>query len=68
MRETMIASKSRIHINLSVRDIEASKAFYAELFGAGPTKTREGYANWRLDAPALHLAASMATVRSPSAA
>lgn len=52
----MIASKSRIHINLSVRDIEASKAFYAELFGTEPSKTREGYANWRLDAPSLHLA------------
>ena len=52
----MTAMKSRIHINLSVRDLEASKAFYAELFGAAPSKEREGYANWRLDAPALHLA------------
>lgn len=48
--------KSRVHINLSVRDIEAAKAFYAQLFGAEPSKQRPGYANWRLNAPALHLA------------
>lgn len=52
----MNATKTRIHINLSVRDIEASKAFYGRLFGAEPSKVRQGYANWRLDAPALHLA------------
>jgi lactoylglutathione lyase len=48
--------KTRIHISLPVRDLEASKAFYANLFGTDPTKVKPDYANWRLEQPALHLA------------
>ncbi len=46
----------RIHINLSVADLDRSIAFYTRLFGAGPSKVRGDYANWRLDEPGLHLA------------
>ena len=53
--------KSRVHINLSVSDIERSTEFYSLLFGEQPTKIREDYANFRLDRPGLHLA----LVKSP---
>lgn len=48
--------KTRIHIGLAVSDLQASKKFYAALFGSAPTKVKDDYANWRLDQPALHLA------------
>ncbi len=58
--------KTRVHINLSVRDLAASKAFYAGLFGTAPSKERPDYANWRLDEPALHLALT-ADAQTPAA-
>jgi catechol 2,3-dioxygenase-like lactoylglutathione lyase family enzyme len=48
--------RTRIHLNLQVRDLERSIHFYEALLGAAPSKTRDDYANWRLDEPALHLA------------
>ena len=54
--------KTRVHINLSVSDIERSTQFYSLLFGQQPTKVRDDYANFRLDAPGLHLA----LVKSPA--
>ncbi|MDJ0522046.1 MAG: ArsI/CadI family heavy metal resistance metalloenzyme [Planctomycetota bacterium] len=48
--------QTRIHVNLNVADLDRSIAFYTRLFGAGPSKVRADYANWRLDQPALHLA------------
>jgi catechol-2,3-dioxygenase len=48
--------KTRVHVSLSVSDLEKSTAFYSALFGAMPSKVREDYANYRLDAPSLHLA------------
>lgn len=56
--------KTRIHVSLPVSNLEASKAFYAKLFGTSPTKVKADYANWRLDTPALHLA----LVHAPAAA
>ena len=53
--------KTRIHVNLSVNDIERSVQFYSLLFGAQPSKVRDDYANFRLDEPGLHLA----LVKSP---
>jgi catechol 2,3-dioxygenase-like lactoylglutathione lyase family enzyme len=46
----------RIHISLSVSSIEKSTAFYAALFGHDVSKTKPGYANFRLDEPPIHLA------------
>lgn len=46
----------RVHISLNVQSLERSNAFYASLFGTGPSKQREGYANFRLDEPPIHLA------------
>ena len=52
----MTTSPARVHINLLVSDLEASKAFYAQLFDQPPSKVKDDYANWRLDSPAIHLA------------
>lgn len=47
---------TRVHISLPVRDLDASVAFYERLFAQPVTKRRPGYANFRLDAPPIHLA------------
>lgn len=46
----------RIHISLNVSSLENSLHFYQGLFGQAPSKVREGYANFRLDQPPIHLA------------
>jgi len=48
--------QTRVHVNIHVRDLDKSVAFYETLFGTEASKTREDYANFRLDTPALHLA------------
>lgn len=47
---------SRIHISIPVRDLDRSVDFYGRLFGTGPSKRRDDYANFRLDEPPIHLA------------
>lgn len=47
---------SRVHISFTVSDIDAAVDFQARLFGAESSKRKPDYANFRLDAPALHLA------------
>jgi len=54
----------RVHISLDVASVERSTAFYRQLFGNDPSKTRDGYANFRLDEPSIHLA--LQEGRSPS--
>ncbi|SDD37703.1 Catechol 2,3-dioxygenase [Geodermatophilus telluris] len=46
---------SRIQLALNVDDVEAATAFYSRLFGAGPAKTRPGYANFAITDPPLKL-------------
>ena len=46
----------RVHISVPSSDLEASIAFYRELFGTEPSKRRDDYANFRLDLPPIHLA------------
>lgn len=46
----------RIHISVPSSDLEASVAFYSELFGVEPSKLKADYANFRLDVPPIHLA------------
>ena len=48
--------KTRVHLHLPVRNLDAALGFYTRLFGAAPSKRKPGYANFRLDTPALHLA------------
>lgn len=46
---------SRIQLALNVADLEASIAFYSELFGVEPHKRRPGYANFAVVDPPLKL-------------
>ena len=46
---------SRVQLALNVADLEASIAFYTQLFGTEPSKIREGYANFAIADPPLKL-------------
>ncbi len=49
---------TRLHIHVSVDDLEKSIQFYSTLFGAEPTKQKADYAKWLLDDPAVNFAIS----------
>lgn len=44
----------RLHVSLTVADIEQSKLFYSALFAHAPTMEREGYVQWLLDDPKVN--------------
>lgn len=46
---------SRVQLALNVTDLDASVAFYSELFGVQPHKRRPGYANFAITQPPLKL-------------
>jgi catechol 2,3-dioxygenase-like lactoylglutathione lyase family enzyme len=48
----------RMHVHVSVSDLEASVRFYSELFAAEPTVRKVDYAKWMLDDPRVNFAIS----------
>ncbi len=48
----------RLHIHISVEDLEQSCKFYTALFGIQPTKLKEDYAQWLVDEPAVNMSIS----------
>ena len=48
----------RLHVNLSVSDLEKSIHFYSSLFASEPTVLKEDYAKWMLDDPRVNFAIS----------
>ncbi len=48
----------RLHVNLTVSNIDEAVRFYSTLFGAQPALLKDDYAKWELTDPALHLAVS----------
>jgi catechol 2,3-dioxygenase-like lactoylglutathione lyase family enzyme len=46
---------SRVQLALNVSDIEAATRFYTDMFGVGPAKQRDGYANFEIADPPLKL-------------
>jgi catechol 2,3-dioxygenase-like lactoylglutathione lyase family enzyme len=48
----------RLHVHVSVDDLERSIGFYATLFAAPPTVVRPDYAKWMLDDPRVNFAIS----------
>lgn len=46
----------RLHLNLSVADLDRSVEFYTHLFGSEPTVTKPDYAKWILDDPRVNFA------------
>jgi len=51
-------NKRRLHIHMSVDNIEKSIPFYSTQFGAEPTKVKEDYAQWLVDDLSLNFAIS----------
>lgn len=48
----------RMHLHMAVEDLNQSIIFYNSLFGATPTVTKDDYAKWLLDDPAVNFAIS----------
>lgn len=46
----------RMHVNLSVSDLDASIAFYNHLFASEPSVVKPDYAKWMLDDPRVNFA------------
>ena len=46
---------SRVQLALNVGNIEEAISFYSKMFGVGPAKVREGYANFSIENPPLKL-------------
>ena len=51
-------NKRKLHIHISVENIEQSIKFYATQFNAKPTKVKEDYAQWLIDDLSLNFAIS----------
>ena len=49
---------SRLHVHISVDDIEQNIRFYSALFGTTPSVTKTDYAKWDLSEPAVNFAIS----------
>lgn len=52
---TTTGTTTRIQLALNVTDLAAATEFYSALFGVGPHKQREGYANFEVTDPPLKL-------------
>ncbi|HEU4693461.1 MAG TPA: ArsI/CadI family heavy metal resistance metalloenzyme [Vicinamibacterales bacterium] len=48
----------RLHVHVSVADLDESVWFYSTLFAAQPTVHKDDYAKWMLDDPRLNFAIS----------
>ena len=51
----------RFHVNVTVKDLERSVAFYRALFGQGPTVEKTDYAKWMLEDPRINFSVSTST-------
>ena len=48
----------RMHIHITVAELDKSIRFYSALFGSEPTLLKDDYAKWLLDDPRVNLAIS----------
>jgi len=48
----------RMHIHLSVSDLDSNIKFYSTMFGIEPTILESDYAKWRLENPSVNFAIS----------
>jgi catechol 2,3-dioxygenase-like lactoylglutathione lyase family enzyme len=48
----------RLHVHISVEDLQHSIGFYSALFASEPTATKHDYAKWMLDGPRVNFAIS----------
>jgi len=49
----------RLHVHVSVEDLDKSIGFYSALFAAKPNVVKSDYAKWMLDDPRVNFAISM---------
>ncbi|MAR81712.1 MAG: glyoxalase/bleomycin resistance/dioxygenase family protein [Gammaproteobacteria bacterium] len=49
---------AKMHIHVSVDNLEKSIKFYNSLFGSKPSKQKKDYAKWELEDPKINLAIS----------
>lgn len=49
---------NRLHIHISVTDLDRNIAFYSAMFGTGPNVLKPDYAKWQLDDPRVNFAIS----------
>ena len=49
----------RLHVNLGVKNVEASVSFYNALFNANPTVQKPDYAKWSLYNPSVNFSISL---------
>jgi catechol 2,3-dioxygenase-like lactoylglutathione lyase family enzyme len=49
---------ARMHIHISVDDLDGSIDFYSTIFGSKPTTQKTDYAKWLLDNPSINFAIS----------
>ncbi len=48
----------RLHVHVTVGDLDKAVGFYAKLFASAPTVLKPDYAKWRLDDPLVNFAVS----------
>ena len=48
----------RLHVHVSVKDLDTSIRFYSQLFASEPTIRKDDYAKWMLDDPGVNFAIS----------
>ncbi len=48
----------RLHVHVSVNDLDASVRFYSQLFATDPTVRKADYAKWMLEDPRVNFAIS----------
>ena len=48
----------RLHIHVTVSDLDKAVGFYGKLFAAAPTVLKPDYAKWRLEDPVINFAIS----------
>ncbi|RYF49690.1 MAG: glyoxalase/bleomycin resistance/dioxygenase family protein, partial [Cytophagaceae bacterium] len=48
----------RLHVHVSVDDLDKSIQFYSGMFGVEPTVVKPDYAKWMLDDPRVNFAIS----------
>jgi len=53
----------RLHVHISVPDLNQAIVFYNQMFGESPTKQKTDYAKWQLQDPAVNFAISTRSER-----
>ena len=48
----------RLHVHISVPDLDQAIEFYSLMLGTGPTRVKQDYAKWQLDDPQVNFAIS----------